>query len=256
MTRSVHHFVLCVVLLLAGCDQQAWLDRFAPKEEVEFARQFLTHFASRDFTAIEQQLDPSILNRDTRLKLEQVADQFPAYKPTAMETVGAETHTNQKLVTYKLTFQYQYPAKWLLAHVVLERTDGKLWVAGVHVTPLPGPLQEINRFTFTGKGVLHYIVFALAVAIPLVVVTTLVVCTRTPIPRRKWLWYLFIALGVVQFSLNWTDGAWGVQPLSFMLLGAGFTKAGPVAPWIFTVAFPLGAVVFLFRRRAWAKNAG
>jgi hypothetical protein len=77
-----------------------------------------------------------------------------------------------------------------------------------------------------------------------------VVCARTRLAKRKWLWLVFVALGVVQFQFNWTTGAWGIQPLAFLLLGAGYTQAGPVAPLVFTLAFPLGALVFLARRKA------
>jgi hypothetical protein len=68
--------------------------------------------------------------------------------------------------------------------------------------------------------------------------------------KRKWLWLIFIALGLFQFHLNWTTGAWNLQPLSFLLLGAGFTKAAPAAPLILSVAFPLGAILFLARRKS------
>jgi hypothetical protein len=111
-------------------------------------------------------------------------------------------------------------------------------------------LQEYNRFALVGKNAIHYIVLSLVVAVPLFIVYALVLCLKTPIARRKWLWMLFIALGFSRLSFNWTDGAYKIQPISFSLLGAGFLKAGPYAPWIFTVAVPVGAIVFLVKRRS------
>jgi hypothetical protein len=67
---------------------------------------------------------------------------------------------------------------------------------------------------------------------------------------RKWLWILFIALGFLKLQLNETTGAWTIQPLYFLLLGAGFTKAAPATPLFLSVAFPLGAVLFLLKRRS------
>jgi len=111
-------------------------------------------------------------------------------------------------------------------------------------------LKEINKFTFIGKSIRHYIVFGLALAIPIFILYVLVLCIRTPIVKRKWLWLLFVALGFVQLSLNWSDGSYSIQPISVALLGSGFFIAGPYAPVILNVAFPLGAVIFLFRRRS------
>ncbi|MBQ0945532.1 hypothetical protein KAK07_19490 [Ideonella sp. 4Y16] len=125
----------------------------------------------------------------------------------------------------------------------------------MHVTPRSTSLEAENAFTFDGKSALHYAVLVLAVGIPLFVVYALIACVRTQIPKRKWLWLLFVAVGMVQFRFNWTTGAWGVHPFSVALLGAGFAKAGPVAPYIFTLAFPLGAFVFLMKRRSFAQPA-
>jgi hypothetical protein len=48
-----------------------------------------------------------------------------------------------------------------------------------------------------------------------------------------------------------------IQPVSLLLLGAGFSQAGPYAPLVFAVAIPVGAIVFLARRRSiLSKNAG
>jgi hypothetical protein len=241
-----------LALLVAGCDEQAWFDKFVPKEEAEVAKQVLAAFGSRDFGAIEQRLDASLAGADTRPKLEQVAEQFPSGSPKAVQVVGSNTMTMPGRVTYDLTFQCEYPDRWLLVNVVLQRADGQLKIMGVHVNRLADSLQNQNRFTFAGKGPVHWLFLALAVVIPLFIVATLVVCARTPIPRRKWLWLLFVALGLVQVSLNWSTGEWGISPVAVLLLGVGFHKAGPVAPYVLTIALPIGAVVFLLRRRTWS----
>ena len=67
------------------------------------------------------------------------------------------------------------------------------------------------------------------------------------------LWYLVIVVGLVQFQLNWTTGALGVVPLSLLLLGIGFARAGPYAPVLLSVALPVGAIAFLLKRRELAR---
>ena len=138
-----------------------------------------------------------------------------------------------------MTYEYEYEKTWMLASVVLHRKAGQLLIEGFHVNLIPKSQKALNAFNLSEKGPLHFAFLGLAVVIPLFVVTTLVVCYRTTIAKRKWLWYLFVALGLVQFSLNWTTGAWNIQPISFLLLGAGFTQAGPYAPLVLTFALPV-----------------
>lgn len=252
-----HALLLSLLVLLAGCDQQAMFEKFIPKEEAAIAKRVLSELAAKDYASIEKQLDPSVQTSSVRSALEQMAAMFPAEEPKSVSTVGSNTSTVKGITTYNLTFEHQYSSVWLLTNVVLQRRDGHVMVLGLHANPIQQSLEEVNRFTFEGKSPVHYIVFALVVAVPLFVIYALVLCFRTPIARRKWLWLLFVALGFVRFSLNWTDGAYGIQPISFALLGAGFFRAGPYAPFIFNVAIPVGAIVFLARRRSLvAQSAG
>lgn len=239
-----------LLVLLVGCDQQAMIEKFTPKEESAFAKQLLSQLAAKDYAAVEKQLDPRLQGPASHAALEQITTFFPSEQPKSIGVVGAHTSTVNGVTSYNLTFEYEYPNVWLLNNVVLERRDGQLVLIGLHANPMKQSLKETNRFTFEGKGLIHYLVFSLAIVIPLFTIYALVRCFKTPIKKRKWLWLLFVALGVVQCSLNWTDGSFNIQPISVALLGSGVFWAGPYGPVIFDVAFPLGAIVFLFRRRS------
>lgn len=241
---------LSLLVLLTGCDQQAMLEKFIPKEESAIAKQVLSQLATKSYADVEKQLDPSIKNASARAALEQMAALFPPAEPKSVTTIGANTHAASDITTYNLTFEHEFSNLWLLTNVVLQKRDAQVTILGLHVKPMKQSLKELNRFTFEGKGIRHYFVFALAITVPLFIVFALILCFKTPIVKRKWLWLLFIALGFVQLSLNWTDGSYGVQLISFVLLGAGVFSAGPYAPTVFSIAFPLGAVIFLFKRRS------
>lgn len=252
--RFTSLWILVSLAVLAGCDQQAVLDKFAPEAETKFARHVVDLFAAKDFAAIEAELAPELRQPDARSKFDEMARILPAAAPVSVKTVGAHTLKAPKGDTYRLTFEYAYPdAKWVLVNTVLERRDGKLFLTGVHFQPLSQSLETQNRFTFEGKGPLHYGVIALAILVPLLVLYALVVCAKTKHLNRKWLWLIFILLGVVQLSLNWTTGAWELQVLRVLLFGAGFWQAGPSAPTIIAIAVPLGAIVFLLRQRGRRK---
>ncbi len=249
--------IATLLVLLTGCDQQTMFEKFVPKEEAVIAKRVLSQLAAKDYADIEKQLDPSIQSPTVHGALEQMAAAFPAEEPKAISTVGSNTSTVNALTTYNLTFEHEYSDVWLLTNVILQRRGDQVTVLGLHVLPAKQSLKAVNRFTFEGKSPIHYIVFALAIAVPLFIVYVLVLCVRTPIAKRKWLWLLFVAVGFVQLSLNWTDGSYGIQPISFALLGAGFFRAGPFAPFVFNVAIPVGAIAFLAKRRSLvAQSAG
>ena len=241
-------------LILSACDQEAAFETLVPKEESALAKELIAKLAAKDFSAVEFRLDSKVRTPDVREKLEQMVRILPTGELKSVRTVGAYTTKSSTSTTYDLTYEYEYADGWVVANAVLERRDGKVTLQSIHFSQTKESLATLNHFTFEGKGIAHYFVFALSIFIPLFIVYTLVLCSRTKIPKHKWLWLLFVAVGFVQFQFNWIDGTWGVQPLSLLLLGAGFTKAGPVAPLIFGLAFPLGAVVFLAKRRSQQRS--
>ena len=113
---------------------------------------------------------------------------------------------------------------------------------------IAGPRLRETLFRLEGKSLLHYAVLGLVVALPIFTIYALVACFMTRMPGRKWAWALFILFGVGSVALNWTTGEWEFQPLRLQLLSASATAA-LYQPWVLSASFPLGAVIFLFRRR-------
>ncbi|WP_269631858.1 hypothetical protein [Pelomonas sp. BJYL3] len=240
--------LLCAVLLLAGCDSTEMFERLMPKEEVQVAKDLVAKLAARDFAAVEAALDPQYRTAQLPDQLEAMVRTLQSAPPTSVQAVGAHTLTKDGTTTYTITLEYSYPAAWNLATVVLERKEAQLVLKGINFQPRTQSLASENDFTLDGKGPLHYLVLVMAALIPLFILHALVVCLRSRFERRKWLWVLSVACGLVQFQFNWSSGDWGVQLLSVLLLGAGFAKGGPVAPWVFTLSLPVGAMLFLLRR--------
>jgi len=242
--------LLAAAMALLGCDGSGFADLFIPKEEAAQAQDFVARLAARDYPAIEAVIDPALKTPELRGQLEKMVSLVPAGSPKSVRTVGALTMKGIAGSTYDLTLEYEYPEAWLMARVVLQKRDGQLSLKGIYFEPRSQSMAAQNRFTLDGKGALHYIVLTLAVVVPLFILYALVLCFRTRFEKRKWLWLLFVAVGLVQFQLDWTSGAWRVQLFSFVLFGAGIAKSGPVAPWVLTVSLPVGALIFMLRRHA------
>lgn len=250
MTRlGMFVLLLCTFSSVIGCgDPQAFFDKFAPKEADRFARDYIELVRGKNFDRAVELLDEQVRNQSVRSQIEEVAKFLDRGNPSSVELVGFNVVKNPQGTQNNLTYQLQFTDSWLLASVVVKEAGGQKHILGFHVNPIPSSLKEMNAFALRGKTLLHYGVLVLAVAIPIFILYTLILCARTRI-KRKWLWVIFILLGIGTLGLNWTTGELRFQLISFLLLGAGAFKPGLYGPWSLSIAFPLGAVLFLLKRR-------
>jgi len=253
--------LLSGLLLLAGCSQQlsqqfkeSWLYRVVPKEKVDLAKRDVAALQDGKIGVVEGDLDPQYFDANIETTLNKIASLFPKEKPRGVSLIGANVTTNTSGQTlYGITLEYEFSQTWIVANVILETKAGsnKVWLAGIHVWPLSQSIEETNAFRLKGKSPLQYIHLALAIFVPLFTLFTAIVAGFSYIPRRKWLWIIFILVGFGQFNLNWTTGQTGFVLLAFELLGAMYGQSGFAGPVIISVGVPLGAMLFWRRRSRW-----
>ncbi len=228
-----------------------WL---APKAESAQARQYVEDIRNGKYAAIEAAFDRQFVTPEMPAQLAKVTALFPKEKPARIYLVGTNTATMDKQTTYRLTYQYSFAHDWLLAEVIMKRTDGKLVLYGVHVRPMTDSVQRANALTLRGKSLIHYAFAIGALLVFAFTAITAYVCATTPIPRRRWLWILFVMVGFGIVGFNWTTGEIGVGFLTVQLFSFGFIK--PLfAPMVLKLSFPLGAIVFWSRRHVWLDEA-
>jgi hypothetical protein len=242
--------IAAAAVLSAGCNQGKL---FVSPADEQVARGYLDQLKRGNLAAIERAIDPSIKTADLHRTLETMSAAIPDGEPLSVKLVGAMTteFTSQSSTTRTsdLTYEFEYPKRWLVANVAVKHSGGSATIVGLHVRPLPDSLEHTNRFTLSGKPPLDYAVLALAILIPLFIIYVLIVAVRTPAIRRKWLWIVFILFGVGHFGVNWTTGEWGLQLLMVQLFGASVANPG-YGPWTLAVSLPLGAILFLLRRKS------
>jgi hypothetical protein len=239
------------MLVLSGCDEAAMVRKLTPVEEESRAKNYIELLRQNKFEQIEAAMDESLKKPDLRDTLTQMAAMIPAGTPESAKVVGVQVFNGPDLSTTNLTFEYQFQDQWRLIVVALQKTRGASTIVGFRVTPIPDSLENLNRFTLVGRSILQYFVLLLAIAVPLLVLYTLVVCIRTKALKRKWLWVIFIVLALGKLTVNWTTGQCFVTPLAFQIPG-GAAYHTFYSPWMISASFPLGAILFLYKR----KNLG
>lgn len=226
-------------------------DPIVPKTEAAYAKNFLERVQAKDLTFVKEQLDASLIEKINEQNIAEFANYFPSGKLLSTDLIGSQVNIINDAWQGNFTYEYHFEQGWALANAVVNRKDNKLSVIGFNVYQTKASQKEINKFALADKSILHYLMLLCAVLIPVFIVITLVACIKTPIPRRKWLWIIFILGGISTFSINWTTGEYGFKLIQYQLLGSGVFTASEYAPWIIVAGFPLGAILFWFKREKW-----
>jgi hypothetical protein len=237
---------------LLGCDQKGMLAKFTPPAEDKLAREFLARVISSQIDEAMPLLAPAYRNADGREGLTQLTRLFAGGQTKSIEVVGVFHRlgigTDQQRRNVQLSYQVELTNGWFAGTIIVAGTDSAARIGSARFNRIPSSLEEMNRFSVGDKGPLQWLFLAAAVLIPAFCIVSLVICIRSRI-RHKWLWILFILFGLFKVSLNWTTGELDSQPVSFLLLGAACLKTGAYAPWILSVAVPVGAVLFFVKRK-------
>jgi hypothetical protein len=225
------------------------MQKLASPNEQATARAYIDQLRSRDFAGIEKAADTTIAGPALDATLGKMVDLIPGGAPTSVKLVGAQRSSMSDVTTLNLNFEYQFPDRWIVANVATKSKEGVTTIIGFHVYPKSSSLESANRFTLSGKSVLQYVVLGAAIAAALFTLVVLIVCIRTKMKRRKWLWMLFILFGFGKLSVNWTTEQWGFTALMAQLFSASAAAMPPYSPWIVSVSLPLGAILFLIGQR-------
>jgi len=251
-TRAGTQIILCLLVLgVAGCGTKAtrqWLNRIAPREDDALARGLIDALLREDFEFMARNMDESILGKAPETTLRRFYLYIDHDPLQSVELVGCRVLSIRARRQSSLMYQLEFPGSWYAADFVIAASAGTRKVIGLQLKKLPASLAQINRFTLKGRGLVHYALLLGAIGVPVLMLYALIQCLRTRV-KWKWLWIPFILVGIGSIHLNWTTAQLGFQPLSLLIPGTSLTRGGLYAPWVLSVSFPLGAVLFLKKRR-------
>jgi len=270
MQRSL---CLLLIFLLAACSQQDLMQKIATPKDQADAQYYVDLLRARDFDAIEKSADSSISHAAFKSELPKMAAVFPqgdpasikpdsikpdsikpdsikhdSIKPDSITLVGAQRRTINGDASVAMTFEYAFGDKWVLASVTIRDPDGARKLFAFKVNAEHESLQAHNAFRLSGKSPLQYFVLFGTIGAFVLTVWALIACAFTPM-LRKARWIVFILLGLCDLGVNWTSGEWYFSPLYVQLFSASFSTSR-YGPLLISCSLPLGAILFLLRRRS------
>lgn len=226
-----------------------------PQQDMMFAKNYLQHLIDKNYDHVLRYIDKDEISAITHAELDNVVNLFPSGDVISTELIGSHVNVIDSVWNGNFVFEYQFESGWVVANVVIKKIDDEIKVLGFYVTPTKASQKELNKFELAGKSALHYLVLFTTVFVFLFILVTLVICIKTPIPRRKWIWVLFVLGGIGSFSLNWTSGAYAFKLIELHLVGVGIGAANEYAPWVLNVGFPLGAILFWLIRGSFIRKS-
>jgi len=237
--------VLCGSLL--GCSQATWMKMLVSPQDESNAKEYVELLRQGKFDQIERDFEPSSVDANFRGTLAQMAAIFPQETAESIKVVGAHRSRRDGNDTSDITLEYEFPSQWVLVSIMSFRTNGVTKIFGFRATPMADSLENIYRFTLTGKSAVQYLILALAVGSLLFSFYAFVLCIRTKMEKRKWLWLLITLVGAFRLAVNWTTAQW-----SFTLLGISIPCIQANHPlygaWTVAAYLPLGGILFLNKR--------
>jgi len=238
---------LSALALLTACSQDALVRKFSSEEDLKVATRCIDELLAGRIDEIQARMDPPLRTAEIRSVLEQMVEQLPKEKPSAVKLVGAQLNVTTEKRESNITYQYSFGEQHFLINCATRTTGTERVIFGLNTHLLDASLEETQRFKLEGKTPLHYAVLLGVIIALALTLAALIRCVMEKDLRRKWLWVLFIIFGIGQLELNWIDGAWIFKPVSIQLFSAGAASIG-YDGWVVTLALPLGAIVYLVRR--------
>lgn len=248
-----------LALYLAACSAERVGRTFGIDDaDSAFAQIVIADWRQGDIGSVLTALDPELTSQvpDLWSILHLGHMQFPSGEPASTRLVGFYRHVSALHGSNTLlTYEYDYGSSLVLASIgFTKKGDGPYAVYHLQMFPDAQAMKQHFAFSLKDKSLVHYIILALAVCLPIVCVGAFVVCLRTPILRRKWLWALGTLVGIGGVQLDWSSGIAYFHPLSFYLFGAA-ARGIEYTPWMITVSMPVGAILFFVRRQHLKERA-
>jgi hypothetical protein len=222
-----YKLVILFWLLLAGCTPSTLVEDYADDRVEKQAIEYIDLLIQNESATLISLLGPDTVEGNEEDVFAEMHALFPIEEPQVINLVGYRFWKHNKdPARYNLTYQYGYGDKWLIVNVAFQESEtGKNEIFGFNVYPNEQSLQALNKFSLSNLNAIRAFFLAGSTVIPPFILFTLLACIRTKLKKKKWLWILFILIGIGRFSLNWTSGKFGITLFSLQVMGAGAVTA-------------------------------
>lgn len=257
---GILYFILFFSLLFQSCTNDlSYVEKMVPKEYDTFARKNINYFLHNKFDSIYYSIVPSGRNSSAISLLKNLRSLIPDSEVQQIKIVHFDNffkkilslhNSNSKNnIPNKILLQYELKInkKFFLITLILNKAK-KPQIASFYIKPLPKSVEELYKVSFSNGTIINYIFICLAIIIIGIILYSLYLIVKTKM-KRKWLWFLFSFLGFIKISSLWGTSYIKINPFTITFLGVSFIKTNLLTPYVLSISIPIGAIIFLIRRK-------
>ncbi|HJQ17930.1 MAG TPA: hypothetical protein VJ859_13140 [Allosphingosinicella sp.] len=245
--------LVLILVVLAACSQRDLINRITSDEDRTLGRNMISALQQGNEATVLNALHPQ-LEGQIKPIFSQMRQLTPRGPGTTVDLVDAGTSQivaagQQPIRTSYLAFEVSQARRHALVRIGIRREGRRVSITDLYVNPTPLRASEMNRFSFAGKGAVHYLFVSLALISFGTIVAALILLAKSRGIQRRWLWALACLIAVGRIGIDWTTGTTSISPLYVMLFGASVVKPGALASWQLAFGIPVVAILFLVQRR-------
>ena len=241
---------IAVIIILAitftACTNEADLykEMAESSPKTNFLRSAYAMLEAGELEALHAQLAPHLQDAEMNENLRVMHEQLPADVAINHELIRFGSVAGDGRVETNIAMEYEYEDGFRLVSGTVSVFDGELRLVGLGIYPREKSIAADHRLTLSGKSFLHVGFVVLALGLIFFTLWTWVKSLQTKGLWRKGWWSVLILVGVFRLSLNWTTGSLQADVFAVQLLNGGLSSQGAFSPWLVSISFPLGAIVF------------
>lgn len=251
-----HSRLLAAAILLSfvlGCDQGTQIEKKYP-EDTSLSRTYFEFLQSGQYERVENDFDSMITNRsDFRTEFDEMVATIPKENALSVTPKWIRIDCDHGICVHQIILEYRYKNELLLFNVLIRKAGALSSIVGMNIRVIPESAITASEFRLSDKGFPQYAVLLMAIFFPVFSLYVLVLCIRSKIGLRKWLWAVFILIGVSRLGVNWATGQPNFQLFAIQLFSAA-ASAETYGPWTVSVSIPLGAILFLLDQALRARH--
>ncbi len=220
---------------------------------------------SHDVRALENRLDPDTRKKYGDRPFEQLAEAYPRERPRHTTLIARSQGNFENAPAFSFSFESEYRHAWIMTNLSYQQRREGLALVGIHASGRQTQsLEAANAFLRPNIPIASTLFLLGLICETLFIAVTFIAALRTRV-KRRWIWAILSLVGVTRFFLNWSNGAFGFQPLYIGTPGATVTYPnGPNTfasyadyPWMLFICIPIGAIMYwLVRAERVARAAG
>lgn len=238
----MRYWVLILLALLGACSSEAMFDTISTPQERAMALQAANALIAGDFPKFDDVMDVGLRDNMTSETMAKMKPFMPKGAPVLKKVFEFDYDDGPSTKTF--TYEAGSGNRWAAIEITLRTAPGPIIVVAYRVWPLDHSPSSETDFSFAKAGAAGCFWIAMMILVLGITITGFVQVIRTRGLKLKWLWAIGCLFSFVTFWLQVGPGSFGVMPISFQLLGVGFTKT-VFEPWVLKFSIPVLAIVFL-----------